>query len=116
MLDDWAARREIEWQERKRYYMLDAKQVVLKALPKLIAAGGLHPNLSGASDHYLPRLIMARKLNEGCRPKWLRRAAYALYREGAIVRVKVGRYENRTARYGVVLSAEGHVRQTQNAR
>jgi hypothetical protein len=105
VLEDWASRREIEWQERKRHYMLDAKRVVLKALPKLIAAG-LHPNLSGASDHYLPRLIMAYKLNEGCGLKWLRGAAYALYREGDIVRIKVGRYGNRTARYGVVLSTE----------
>ena len=53
-----------------------------------------------ASANYLPRLILANGLAQGCALRDLSRATRELYSERALVRVQVGTYPNRTPRYG----------------
>jgi hypothetical protein len=99
----------LAWVERKRARAASegasvpvAREIVLRAMP-VLAAMGEHGNLTVASSRYLPRLIVARGLAEGCHFKYLDRAARKLVAEGLIERVVVGRYNNRTRRYGLAL-------------
>lgn len=77
-----------------------ALRVVFNSLPRLIAMG-LYPSGSRSSPSYLPKLIRRHGLAEGCESPDLARAMQKLLGDGAIVRVPISYYKNRTARYGL---------------
>jgi hypothetical protein len=79
-----------------------AEAVVLKAIPKLLAAG-IAPADGKTSGDYLPRQIVLKGYAEGHNAKELAAAMHRLMGSGKLKRGVVGTYANRSPRYGVVV-------------
>jgi hypothetical protein len=94
---DWAAYVE-QWISN----VTRAKAVVLEAMEQLERMD-LQCNLSSGSKLYLPALMAQHGLNDHCFRKHLVGATRKLLAEGMIERVVIGKYPNRTPRYGLAL-------------
>ena len=79
---------------------VQCRSVIIGSMPQLNAIG-LHPCQGHGSPRYLPRLILAHALGEGFGRHDLTRAMRSLLAEGAIERVRVGSYPNRTPKFGL---------------
>jgi RecA-family ATPase len=79
-----------------------AEQVVLKAMPKLIAAGVL-PSDGKTSGDYLPTQIIAKGYAEDHSKKELAAAMNRLMGSGRLRREVVSKYSNRAPRFGLVV-------------
>jgi hypothetical protein len=97
---DWAAYVE-QWISN----VTRAKVVVLKAMEHLEGMD-LQCNLSSGSKLYLPGLMVQHGLNDHCFRKHVMGAIRELLAEGMIERVVIGKYPNRTPRYGLALRRE----------
>ncbi len=80
-----------------------AEEVVLRALAKLIAAG-IQPSDAPNSRDYLPRQVAAKNLLEGYTKKEIETAMNRLMGVGKLRRDVVGKYSNRSLRYGLVVA------------
>jgi AAA domain/DnaB-like helicase N terminal domain len=78
-----------------------AETIVFKGLAKLKEAG-LQPTDGKNSNDYLPAQIVAKGLAEGHSRKELESAMHRLMGNGSLKRAEVGRYSNRTPRFGLV--------------
>lgn len=85
----------------------DARRCVLASLRK-VAGIGLAANASTASPDYLPRRAIAMKLAEDFSQKELAAAMNELLLEGRLVIGKVGMYQNRTPKMGLVEVSDPH--------
>jgi hypothetical protein len=79
-----------------------AERVVLSAMPKLIAVGVL-PTDGKTSGDYLPVQILAKGFAQGHQKKELTAAMNRLMGAGKLKRAEVGKYSNRSARFGLVV-------------
>lgn len=79
-----------------------ADVVVLDALPKLLRAG-LQPSDKAQSSDYLPKKIVALGYHQDHTKAELTKAMNRLLGAGQLRRVEVGKYSNRTPRFGLVI-------------
>lgn len=79
-----------------------ADSVVLEALPKLLTAG-LQPSDKPQSSDYLPKKIIALGYHQDHTKADLTRAMNRLLGLGRLRRIEVGRYSNRTPRFGLAI-------------
>ena len=80
-----------------------AERICLTAIARLEGMG-LQPTESGSSPHYLPRLIMQHQLSEGLGQHDFARAMRRLMTDGKLRRAEIGKYPNRSPKYGLVVS------------
>lgn len=78
-----------------------AEAIVLKALARLKAAG-IHPTDGRTSSDYLPKHIVQKGYAEGHNRKELAAAMHRLLGRGKLRRDVVGKYPNRSPRFGLV--------------
>jgi RecA-family ATPase len=76
--------------------------VVMDALPKLINAG-LQPSDKPQSGDYLPKKIVALGYHQDHTKAELTKAMNRLLGSGQLRRIEVGKYSNRTPRYGLAI-------------
>lgn len=84
------------------YRNQESENVLLSALPKLIAAG-LFPTDGKTSGDYLPAQAIAKGYAQGHSRAELAGAMNRLMGKGRLAREVVGKYSNRAPRYGLVL-------------
>ena len=81
------------------------ERIVLEAFDRLINGLGQQPTDGETSPNYLPKLILQFGLAEGRQKRDLTRAMRRLQTDGALRRVVVGTYPNRSKKYGLVREA-----------
>jgi RecA-family ATPase len=79
-----------------------ADAVVLSAFPKLIAAG-MQPSDKAQSSDFLPKRIIALGHHQDHTKAELTKAMNRLMGSGRLRRIEIGKYSNRTPRYGLVI-------------
>jgi hypothetical protein len=79
-----------------------ADNVVLNAFSKLVSAG-MQPSDKAQSNDYLPKQIIALGYHEGHTKKELMTAMNRLIGSGRLRRAEIGKYSNRSPRYGLVI-------------
>jgi putative DNA primase/helicase len=82
-----------------------AEQVCIDGFHKLCAMG-LKPSDSKAANDYLPKQLLAKRLNSGYGKAELVKAMNRLMTAGKFVRAQVDTYSNRTPKMGLVLKDE----------
>lgn len=88
-----------------RLYEARAEATVLEALERIGATGKSSSDTPGPS--YLPKQILEFNLHQGASKRDLERAMRRLMMAGSMKRAEIGKYPNRTPKYGLVRVTEG---------
>jgi RecA-family ATPase len=80
-----------------------ATEAVLSAFTKLLATG-IKPTDSKNATDYLPKQIVAKGFGQGHNRRELESAMHRLMAQGRLSRQEIGKYGNRTPKYGLVIS------------